>query len=85
MPASREAIAVALGEGSPWSDGVKSLIKWQFGIAGDFKQALWRAIATADEGNLSRLERGFPGEVQAFRQWSQGNLASDLRKAGLEL
>ena len=85
MPAKRDAIAVALGEGSPWDEGVKSLIKWQLRLCGDFKEALWVAISRADEKNLALLEQGFPKEVSAFRKWTRGGLAETLRKSGLDL
>lgn len=68
-----------------WSDQAKAVIKWQFRLLGDFHTALWQAIAHADERNLSRLERGFPVEVQGYRAWAHGNLAKQLRTAGLDI
>lgn len=83
MPATQEAIDKALAYDSQWSPGVKSLIKWQFGLHGEFQQALWNAIKCADEDNLSRLYRSFPAEVLAFHQWIYGDLAEKLRESGL--
>lgn len=85
MPATHEQIAASIGDGSPWDEGVKSLIKWQFGLHGDFRQALWRAISTADESNLDRLAAGFPKEVEAFRQWSHGELGESQWDSGLPI
>ena len=85
MPATREAIAEALREGSPWNDGEKSLIKWQIGQHGDFKTALWAAISKADLTNLRRLQLGYPEEVAAFIEWSRGELATLFRNSGLDL
>ncbi|HXI85329.1 MAG TPA: hypothetical protein VNL17_14705 [Verrucomicrobiae bacterium] len=85
MPATQEAIAAALAEESPWSDGVKSLIRWQFELHSDFKTALWNAIKTADQENLLRLSYGFPEEVKAFIHWNSGDLGEQLRKSGLEI
>lgn len=47
--------------------GVQSLIKWQFKEHGGFMSAVWDAICRADEFNLSRLEKGFPLEVAAYK------------------
>lgn len=85
MPATREKLAEFLGEDSTWGDGVKSLIKWQFSLHGDFYEALWGAIKQADDDNLRRLSMGFPLEVESFLDWSRGDLADRLRKAGLDL
>jgi len=85
MPATHETIAEFLGPDSPWTDGVKSLIKWQFGLHGDFRTALWDAIKQADENNLRLLSLGFPLEVEAFLWWNRGDLAEKLRAAGLEI
>jgi len=83
MPATQEQIAKALGSSSPWSPGVKSLIKWRFGLHGDFYSALWNAIKVADQRNLGRIALGFPEEIEAFNQWSYGDLGEILRESGL--
>ena len=44
----------------------RSLVEWQYRLHGDFKKALWNAIAYADDSNLELLRRGFPLEVSAF-------------------
>ena len=84
MPATREKIGEFLN--SPdWTEGEKFIIKWQFGILGDFKTALIEACCRADEGNLARLHYGFPEEVEAYLAWSRGNLGTRFRNAGLNI
>jgi len=68
-----------------WSDGEKWVVKWQFGLLGDFQTALARAIAQADDENLRLLALGFPKQVAGFLSWNRGNLAERLRVAGLEI
>jgi len=68
-----------------WTPGEKAIVKWQFGLLGDFLDALFVAIARADEENLAKLELTFPEEVAGFREWAHGNLAERLRKAGWEI
>ena len=48
-----------------------AVVEWQYGYCGDFRKALWEAIARADEHNLSRLMAGFPIEVTGFIKYSQ--------------
>jgi len=50
--------------------GERKLLEWQFKASGHFYKALWEAICHADEGNLDRLEKGFPSEVQAYRDYA---------------
>lgn len=49
------------------SPGELFIYKWQLNILGDFKTALSRAIASADNTNLHLLELGFPMEVSAYK------------------
>lgn len=84
MPATREKIGEVLTSPA-WTDSEKFIVKWQFGLLGDFYTALIDAIKRADEKNLARLELGFPAEVQGFRAWAYGDLARRLRDAGLEI
>ena len=51
--------------------GERHLVDWQFGLGGDFNNALFDAISKADELNLAKLEMGFPEEVIAFRRYSR--------------
>ena len=82
MPATYEQIGEFLI--SPdWTRGEKFIIEWQFGLLGDFRTALMDAIKNADDVNLHLLYRGFPDEVQAFRQWAYGDLGYRLRAKGL--
>ena len=68
-----------------WSVGEKSVVKWQFRLHGNFRTALWVAIIKADENNIARIKRGFPDEVEGYRAWSCGDLATRLRDAGLDI
>jgi len=68
-----------------WTPGEKAIVKWQFRLLGGFLDALFLAIARANEENLAKLELTFPEEVAGFRAWSHGDLARRLRKAGLEI
>ena len=52
------------------SPGELFIYKWQLDILGDFKTALSRAIASADNTNLYLLELGFPMEVQAYKKFA---------------
>ena len=84
MPATHQQIGDFLN--SPdWTEGEKFIIKWQFGILGDFKSALIEACCRADDDNIERLHRGFPMEVEAFLAWNRGNLATRFRDAGLNI
>jgi hypothetical protein len=79
---NQEAIRQILNS-SDFTESDKAVVKWQFNIQGDFLNALWNAIMLADEDNLERLGRGFPVQVQGFKDWNKGNLAQRLRQAGL--
>ena len=61
------------------------IVRWQFGMLGDFQAALFQLIARADEDNLVRLTVAFPEQVDAFLQWSRGGMAARLRALGLDL
>ena len=62
-----------------------AVIKWQYRQWGDFHTALFNAIKLAAEGNLDRLEKGFPVAVRGFKQWSRGSMAGNLRARGLDI
>lgn len=61
----------------------KAVVKWQWGLYGDFYTALFGAIKRADEQNLERLRLGFPIEVTGFVEWNRGGLAQKLRDKGV--
>jgi hypothetical protein len=65
-----------------WDDSAKWIIKWQFGELGGFETALALAIMRADQDNLERLAKGFPIQVEGFRQWAYGDLARTFHQAG---
>lgn len=50
--------------------GEQSLYKWQFNEHGGFYMALWTAISRADQHNLMKMARAFPGEVRAYLRYS---------------
>lgn len=50
--------------------GEQSLWKWQFREHGGFYMALWNAISKADQNNIEKLGRGFPGEVRAYLRFA---------------
>lgn len=58
-----------LDEFTKLTPGEQSLYKWQMNQHGGFYTALWKAISTADEGNLMKIARGFPGEVRAYKRF----------------
>lgn len=57
----------------------KAVLKWQWGLYGDFYTVLFGAIKQADDQNLERLRLGFPVEVAGFLAWNRGSLATELR------
>ena len=61
----------------------KAVLKWQWGLYGDFFTALFDAIKRADDQNLERLRLGFPIEVTGFVEWNRGDLAKKLRAKGV--
>ena len=61
------------------------ICEWQFGLLGDFRQALILAIARADEGNRNLLSKGFPLEVGAFTEWQRGTMGQFLRSKGIDI
>lgn len=83
--ATMDQIAEFLRDDSPWIDSEKWVIRWQFGLLGDFQTALAHAIALADDMDLVYLGWAFPVQVQGFRDWQSGNLGRRLREAGLDI
>lgn len=72
-------------ESDQWTGAEKWVLRWQFGLLGDFQTALSEAIKRADDSNLARLELGFPEQVAGFIAWSRNDLGTRLREAGLEI
>ena len=68
-----------------WTATEKELIKWQFGLLGGFRTALWNDLARADDTNLAQMARAFPDEVAALSAWRTRDLARRLRAAGLPI
>jgi len=83
---TREALD-KLMESKELTDGEKIYIKdCQFHLGGSFSNALFEAIARADNENLNKLASGFPQEVQGFLAWARGNLHARASKiAGCDL
>ncbi len=77
------ALALREALSDKFTDGERWIIKWQFRLLGDFETALVGAIARADEGNLYKLRLGFPMQVEAYLEWTRGNMAQLLRSRGI--
>lgn len=62
------------------------IIRWQYGLLGDFHAALAEAIARADDCNLRRLRTVYPSEVEGYLGYSRGGdwWQRVRRKAGIE-
>lgn len=48
----------------------QAVFEWQYGMCGDFKRALWKAICQADDENKGRLARAFPVEVKGYLRYA---------------
>lgn len=68
-----------------WTRPEKEVVAWQFDMVGDFKKSLWDAIIRADNNNLEKIRLGFPELVEGYLLLSEGDLATRLRKAGLDI
>ena len=62
----------------------RALVEWQYRLCGDFKMALWKTIALADDSNLERLKSAFPLQVDAFLKYATitGYWAKTVKLAG---
>jgi hypothetical protein len=62
------------------------IVKWQYGILGDFHAALIEAIKRADTDNLEKLRQGFPEEVGGYINYTQisGWWQKVQKKAGIK-
>lgn len=49
----------------------RAVVEWQYKAIGDFKKALWEAIARADDKNLAKLWLGFPVEVMGYSKYAR--------------
>jgi len=58
-------------KGANLSHAELKLCEYQYNMGGSFYKHLFEAIYRADDGNLERLERGFPEEVQAYKNYSR--------------
>lgn len=66
--------------------GEIELIQWQYkGDMGHFRNAVWKAIQNADNGNLERLRLGFPDQVDAYLRYigEDGYWQDVLLRSGL--
>ncbi len=62
------------------------IVKWQYRMLGDFGKALIEAIMRADDGNLEKLDLGFPDEVRGYIKYARlpGWWTMAKLKAGIE-
>ena len=51
------------------NEGERKLCEWQYELSGSFYSSLFKTMSCADSMNLSRLEMGFPEEVEAFKRF----------------
>lgn len=61
------------------------IVQWQWKMVSDFERELYQVICRADEGNRVRLSLGFPDEVLAIEAWTNGDLGTRLRAAGIDI
>ena len=59
-----------LKQGDELNQGEIDLYFWQYGKLGSFKEHLFKAISKADTVNLNNLKKGFPEQVNAYRNYS---------------
>lgn len=61
----------------PKKNGYDRYLEFQFSkqskkyVMSDFFNALFTAMGRADTGNLARIEKGFPEEVEAYKTWTR--------------
>lgn len=84
MPEVARGERLAEREVKKMSNGYGKYLEFQFHRSGDFITALFNAIGKADDGNLDRLAKGFPEEVEAHKTWTRIGTEEVLRKAGEE-
>lgn len=51
------------------NEGEKKLVEYNFGMSGSFYKNFFETAFRADGFNLSRLEAGFPQEIQALKRY----------------
>jgi hypothetical protein len=57
-------------------EGELHIFKWQYRLHGDFFKHLMEAIIRADYINIAKLRLAFPDIIDAYRDFTQGDLAS---------
>lgn len=73
MILNKENIAPVLAS-DQFTDGEKGLAKWLCRMQGQFYTHLFNTIQNADPVHLTLLHYPYPGEVDAFRAWRDGDL-----------
>jgi len=61
-----------LENGSSLNNGEIDLYNWQYNKLGGFMTKIFDAMAVADTTNLNMIGKGFPEQVQAYKNY--GNL-----------
>ena len=67
----------------PKKNGYDRYLEYQFRRAfpmSDFFAALFNAMGQADTGNLERIAKGFPEEVEAYKTWTRVGVKEFLAK-----
>lgn len=62
-----------LKQGAELDQGEIDLYFWQYKKLGRFKEHLFKTISKADTVNLNKLKKGFPEQVDAYRNYSNTN------------
>ncbi len=62
-----------LRDGSNINQGETDLYFWQYNKLGGFLTKIFDAMAVADTTNLNKIAKGFPQQVQAYKDY--GNLS----------
>ena len=52
------------------SVGEMFIYEWQYSALGSFKRSLAESMVAADGMNLNKLAKGFPEEVEAYRNYT---------------
>ena len=78
----RARLAAALSS-NDWTDGEKTILRWQYRDLGGFWTAFMEAAMRADDANLEHLSRAFPSAIEAVRSWKFGDLGRRMTEAGL--
>lgn len=52
------------------SFGEEQLLRWQYGMAGGYVDALFTLLSKADSKNFAKLHRAYPEEADAYEAYA---------------